>query len=113
MLGGFGLEFAGGADERQQGDVHIGQVVATHLTAEHTYRLQEGQGFDVAHRAADLADHHVGIAVGGHPVDALADFAGDVGDHLHGAAVVVAARLSPPTGWATARWLSRGSAAAG
>jgi hypothetical protein len=93
VLGGFGLELSRYADEGQQGDMHVGDVVAAHIAAEFPDRLQEGQRFDVAHRAADLADHHVGIAVGGHPVDALADFAGDVGDHLHGAAVVVAAPL--------------------
>ena len=93
MLGGLGLEFPRNANEGEQGDVHVGQVLAAHIAPEFAYRLKKRQRFDVAHRAADFADHHVGIAVGGYPVDALADFAGDVGDHLHGAAVVVAAAL--------------------
>ena len=91
VLGWLGFQFTGGADEGQQGDVHIGQVVAAHIAAEFTDGLEVGQRFDVTDGAADLGDHHIGIAVGGHPVDALANLARDVGDHLHGAAVVITA----------------------
>ena len=93
VLGGLGLQFAGGADVGQQSYVHIGRVMAAHIAAKLTYRLQKWQRFDIAHGAANFGDHHVGAAVGRHPMNALADFAGDVGDHLHRAAVVVAAPL--------------------
>ena len=73
--------------------MHVGQVLAAHIAAKFPDRLQKRQGFDVAHGAADLGDHHIGIAVGRYPLDAFADFAGDVGNHLHGAAVVIAAAL--------------------
>ena len=87
------VQLTRGADVGQQGDVDVSQVVSAHIAAEFADGLEEGQRFDVTHGAADLGDHHIGAAVGGHPVNALADLAGDVGDHLHGAAVVVAAAL--------------------
>ena len=68
----------------------VGQIMATHIAPEFSNGLEEGQGFDVAHGAADFCDHHIRIAVGGHAVNALADLPCDVRDHLHGAAVVVA-----------------------
>ena len=43
VLGGLGFEFAGGADEGQQGDVDVGQVVATHVLPEFTDGFEEGQ----------------------------------------------------------------------
>ena len=43
VLGWFGFQLTGGADEGQQGDVHVGQVVAAHITAEFTDGFQVGQ----------------------------------------------------------------------
>ena len=43
VLCGLGFEFAGGADEGQQGDVDVGQVVATHVLPEFTDGFEEGQ----------------------------------------------------------------------
>jgi hypothetical protein len=54
-------------------------------------RLEEGQRLDVADRAADL--HQADVVTGGGIVDAALDLVGDVRDHLHGAAEVVAAAL--------------------
>ena len=93
VLGRFGFQFARGADERQQGDVDVGDVASPHIAPEFADGFEKGQRFDVTDGAADLGDHHIGVAVGGHPLDALADLTGDVRDHLHGAAVVVAAAL--------------------
>src|SRR5690606_38028275 len=61
------------------------------LGADLADRLQEGQRLDVADGAADLDQGHV-EAVGGLEYAAL-DLVGDVRDHLHGAAQVVAAAL--------------------
>ncbi|CAI8444322.1 MAG: Uncharacterised protein [Cyanobium sp. ARS6] len=91
MLGGFGFQFSRRADVRQQGDVDVCQVVATHITAELTDGFQKRQRLNVTHRAADFGDHHISTTVGGHPVDPFADFTGDVGNHLHRAAVVITA----------------------
>ena len=56
-------------------------------------RLEEGQPFDVAGRPADLGDDHVHFFRIGHLPDARLDLVGDVRDHLHGLAEIVAAAL--------------------
>lgn len=52
-------------------------------------RFQEGQRLDVAHGAADFAQGHV-VAFRA-TADVVLDFIGDVRDHLHGLAQVLAA----------------------
>jgi hypothetical protein len=91
VLGRLGLEFAGGRNVRQQRQVHEAGAVAAFLDAHLADRLQEGQRLDVAHRAADLDDGHVGIAGAG--ADMQLDLVGDVRDDLHRLAEVVAAPL--------------------
>jgi hypothetical protein len=96
VLGGLGLELAGGGDPGHVGQVHEGRVVRPHLQAELAHRLQERQGFDVAHRAADFDDGHVycvGRSDAGAALDEILDFVGDVGNHLHRLAEVVATAL--------------------
>ena len=90
VLGRLGLHLAGGGDERHQGEVDVEDVVAAAVPAELADGLEEGQALDVADGAADLADQHVAALGGGE--DAAFDLVGDVRDHLHGAAEVVAAR---------------------
>ena len=60
VLGRLGLQFAGGRDVGQQGQVHVADVVAALLDAHLADRLEEGQRLDVADRAADLDDGDVG-----------------------------------------------------
>jgi RNA-splicing ligase RtcB len=60
-----------------------------HLHAQLADRLEERQRLDVAHRAADLDHADVGFA-GAHAY-ALLDLVGDVRNHLHRGAKVVAA----------------------
>ena len=91
VLRGLGLELAGGADVRHQREVHVDRVVAPDVLAELADRLEERQALDVADRAADLHQHDVGIAPG--LADAVLDLVGDVRNHLHGAAEIVAAAL--------------------
>ena len=69
----------------------IGDAIAPELEPELPDRLEEGQTFDVADRAADLAQHEVGVADA--LEDEFLDAVGDVGDHLHGAAEIVAVPL--------------------
>ena len=90
VLGGLGLLL--GDDLRRQGDVDVADVVAADVEAELPDRLEEREDLDVADRAADLGDDDVDV-VGGEPVDAPLDLVGDVRDHLHGLAEVVAAAL--------------------
>ena len=93
VLGGLGLELAGGGQRRQQRDVHVQHVGPPDVLAQLADGLQERQALDVADGPADLHDDHVGAAVAGHPLDALLDLVGDVGDDLDRAAQVVAAPL--------------------
>ena len=71
--------------------VHVEDVLAADLVAELPDRLEEREDLDVADGAADLGDHDVDV-VGGERVDARLDLVGDVRDHLHGLAQV----LAPP-----------------
>ena len=93
MLRGLGLQLAGGADERSQGDVHEGHVLLAHLVAELADGLQERQALDVPDRAADLHDGDVGLLHGGVGADAFLDLVRDVRDDLHGLSEVVPAPL--------------------
>ena len=91
MLGGLGFQLPGGRDIGQQGQMHVDRMAARQIVAELTNGLEEGQTLDVAHRAADLDQHEVDLLV---PVeDELLDMIGDMGDHLHGAAEVIAPAL--------------------
>src|SRR5438046_10713079 len=58
MLGGFGLEFAGGRDERDQGEVHIEDMLAPPVPAELADRLEKGQAPNLTNRATPFADPH-------------------------------------------------------
>ena len=69
----------------------IEYVLASEVPAELTDRLEERQALDIADRAADLDDREVG-ALGG-VADALFDLVGDMRNHLHGRAEVIAAAL--------------------
>ena len=89
VLRRLGLDLAGGGDVRDQRQVHVEHVVVAQLDAELADRLEERQRLDVAHRAADLDHAHVGVARA--HADAVLDLVGDVRDHLHGRAEVVAA----------------------
>src|ERR1051326_3896779 len=69
----------------------VQDVFLAPVPAELADRFQERQALDVADGAADLADRDV-VAFGGR-LDAPLDLVGDVRDHLHRAAEVVAAPL--------------------
>ncbi len=88
---GFSLQFAGGRDVGQQRQVHVADVVAAFLDTHLADGFKERQGFDVADRAADFDDGHVGAF--GTGLDLALDFVGDVRDDLHGLAEVLAATL--------------------
>ena len=70
VLRRLGLGLAGGPDVRHQGDVDVERVLVPQLPAHLADRLQEGLPLDVAHRAADLADHHLRLVVLRDSVDA-------------------------------------------
>ena len=72
--------------------MHVADVLAANVEPELPDRLKERQDLDVAHRAADLGDHDIDV-VAGEAGDAPLDLVGDVGDHLHRAAEIVAPAL--------------------
>ena len=91
VLRRLGLQLAGGGDVGHQRQVDVDRVAARQLVAELADRLEERQALDVADRAADLAEHEVEALVA--VEDERLDGVGDVRDHLHGAAEIVAAPL--------------------
>ena len=96
VLGRLGLELAGRGNVGQVGEVDKGRHVGTQAQAELAHGFEEGQGLDIAHGAADLDDGHIhGIrrADAGAALDVFLDLVGDVRNHLHRLAEVVAAAL--------------------
>ena len=91
VLGGLGLDLAGGLDEGHQGEVDVADVVLAQVALELADGLEKGQALDVAHGAADLDDGHVHRR--SHLADGLLDFVGDVGDDLDRAPQIVAPAL--------------------
>ena len=59
MLGRFGFQLTGGADLRDEGQVHVEHIVPPHVVGNLPNGFQKRQAFDVAHRAADLHDRDV------------------------------------------------------
>jgi hypothetical protein len=89
VLGGLGFEFLGRRNERNQRDVHEQSVLASKFLAHLADRFDEWQGFDVADCAADFDDADVHVLRD--LLHRCFDFIGDVGNHLHGFAEVIAA----------------------
>lgn len=93
MLGGLGLQLPGTRDGDDEGDVEKHDIVPAPLRRHLADGLQKGLALDIAHRAADLHNSHIGLgAVQG--VDVALNFVGDVGDDLDGAPQVVSSPLS-------------------
>src|SRR6185436_16941507 len=91
VLGRLGLDLPRRGDVRNKRQVYVADVIATQFQPHLPDRLQERQRLDVAHRAADLDDRHLGFA--GAALDEGLDLVGDVRNDLHRAAEVVAAAL--------------------
>ncbi len=93
VLRRLGLQLAGMADVGHEREVDEHAAPAPGLDRELPDRLQERQRLDVAHRAADLGDHHVDVLALRDQLHAVLDLVGDVRDDLDGPAEVVAAAL--------------------
>ena len=59
VLGGLGLELAGGLEVGHQGHVDVQAVFVAHFRPHLPDGFQEGLALNVAHRAADLGNDHV------------------------------------------------------
>ena len=69
-------------------------VLEAHLGPHLPDGLQEGQGLDVTHGAADLGDNHVRrVSLAGDKEDIALNLVGDVGDDLDGRAQIFAPAL--------------------
>ncbi len=89
MLRRLGLELAGARDVGHERQMDEGGRATRQLVAELADRLEEGQTLDVADRTADFAQHEIDALVAGG--DESFDGVGDVRDHLHRGAEIVAA----------------------
>ncbi|OPZ82778.1 MAG: hypothetical protein BWY76_02607 [bacterium ADurb.Bin429] len=93
VLGRFRFALARGPDLRHQRHVQVERIFVPFVLAHLADGFQEGQAFDVAHRAADLHDDHVHAGFLRHHADAVLDLIGDVRDHLHRLPQIIAAAL--------------------
>ncbi len=89
MLRRLGLQLAGCGNIRHQRQMDIDGGAARQVVAELADRLHEGHGLDVAHGAADFADHEIVVFIA--VDDEILDLVRDVGNDLHGRAEIVAA----------------------
>ena len=91
VLGRLGLQFAGGADIGDQGEVDIQDIFVAAVGTKLADRFQEGERLDVADRTADFDDGDIrALGIG---QNLGLDLVGDVRNDLHRAAQVVAAAL--------------------
>src|SRR6266705_2226227 len=91
VLRGLGLDLARALDERHERQVDVAGVVWAKLQAHLPHRLEKGKRLDVPNSAADLDDRHFRFACAAR--NERLDLVGDMRDHLHRAAEVVAAAL--------------------
>ena len=94
VLRGLGFHLMGGCDIGHQRHVRKQHVARRLLLLELASRFYEREGFYVADGAADLRYDDVGARLVGQAAQARLDSFGDMGDHLHGAAQIVAAALA-------------------
>ena len=100
VLGGLGLQLAGGGDVGHQRHVHEERVLAAQLLPHLADGFHKGQRLDVADRAADLHDGEVDVLR--HLLHRTLDFVGDVRNDLDGLAQIVAAALLGDDGFVDA-----------
>ena len=91
MLGGLGLQLVASRDHGNEHGVHEEHIFHGAFRVDLANGFDKGEAFDVADGAADFGDDHIGAGFFAGAVDGVFDFVGDVGDDLHGGAVVVAA----------------------
>ena len=100
VLGGLGLQLSGGGDVGHQRDVDEERVVAAQFLAHLADGFDKGQRLDVANGAADLDDRQVDILRD--LLHRALDLVGDVRNHLHRLAEIVAATLLGDDGFVDA-----------
>ena len=73
--------------------MNVERISATNILLELTNRFNEWKRLNVSHRSANFNNDNINI-VATESKNALLDLVGDVRDHLHGPAEIVAAALS-------------------
>ena len=89
VLRGLGLVLVRAAQKRHQRDMNKEAVLSADLQRDLADGLQKRLGLDVADRAADFSDDHIGVGFLTHPVNKFLDFIGDVRDDLHRGAEIL------------------------
>ena len=89
VLRGLGLVLVRAAQKGHQRDMNKEAVLSADLQRDLADGLQKGLGLDVADRAADFGDDHIGVGFLTHPVNKFLDFIGDVRDDLHRGAEIL------------------------
>jgi len=93
VLGGLGLQLIRAGQKWQQRDMHVEGAISAQVLAQLPDRFEEGQPFDVAHRAAHLDDDYIGICVPRGILDAPLDLVRDMRNDLDRSAQEVAVAL--------------------
>src|SRR6185437_4918026 len=93
MLRRLGLGLARRGYPRHQRQMDIERALAAEVVAHLANGFEEGQALDIAHRAADLAQNEILVAVEV-SLDEFLDCVGNVRDHLDGGAQILAAALA-------------------
>ena len=93
VLGGLGFVLVAAAQEGDQRHMDEERVLLSLLQADLPGGLQKGLALDIAGRAADLGDDHVGLRRLSDAIDEVLDLLRDVRDDLHRLAEVLAAPL--------------------
>ena len=91
VLRRLGLQLAGRLQIRHQRQVDVQAVLLADVERELADRFEERHALDVADRAADFGDDDVDVVGVASLRDGRLDFVGDVRNHLHGLAQVLAA----------------------
>ncbi len=103
VLRRFGFQLSRSGQIGQQRQMHENALPARFVMGELADRFKEGQAFDIAHRAANLAEHEIHLILADR--DEVFDFIGHMRDDLNGFAKVIAAAflfqnvgIDPPRG---------------
>ena len=89
VLRRFGFDFRRRRDVRHQRQMHVHDAVVAEFDAHLANRFEKRQRFDIADRATDLDETNVSIPCT--TLDAFLDLIGDMRNHLHRSAQIIAA----------------------
>ena len=89
VLGRFGFQFARCRQIGDQRQVHENTLPARLVLRKLADGLEKRQGLDIAHGAADFAQHEIDFVFANR--DEILDFVGDMRNHLNGFAQIIAA----------------------